>query len=573
MTVGVDDSRLDSLRRESYRIAIVGCGPRGLYCLDSLSQELVRRQSGRYGTHFVEEQRFRDEGDLPNSEMPRRLEIVIFEPSPHPGAGVVYALDQPRHLRMNFATQFIDAWIDDPHRSPEQLNLTNWLALRYPEYGSPQGYAPRSIVGEYLHDCFQHVLRRTTQFADVVHRQEQVTDITRVGQGWRVRTANEVMDVDEVVLAIGHEGWHCSQSAIKPLANQQYIASVFPVREKLSPERVPRGCSVAVRGFGLTWIDAALSLTEGRGGRFEASGNGFIYHASGDEPRVLCPFSRTGRPMLAKPIRSRLDIPRQVDEIWETGRKLLGTLPKPVCKTRFHADILRPILNAAERVLDTMESEGNVQVWWDDWRTNAFTPRRALDEIQRSIAVAHGESPPTPAWALAEAWRHLYPALIELVSHGGLTEDAWEEFQPVATEMERIAYGPPAENLARIVALIEAGIVDLQYVASPNGMQNQDDFDVIINAVIPAANAPAPNGPLSKLLDNSEIRPLNRFTGIEIDSAGCPQSKTGETPPRLAIFGRTTEGCVLGNDTLSRRMHPHIENWAAKTVATLTSDL
>ncbi len=507
--------------------------------------------------------------------MLQQLDIVIFEPSPHPGAGTVYAPDQPHHLRMNFATQHIDAWIDDRHRTPDQLNLTDWLANHYPESAAPEGYASRAIVGEYLHDCFRQVLKTITRFANVSHVREKVADIERVGDTWRIQSASGVLDVHEVVLTVGHEGWRVGESSDERRlgSRQRYVKSVFPVRRQLSPERVPTGCTVAVRGFGLTWIDAALSLTEDRGGWFEPTASGFVYRANGDEPRVIYPFSRTGRPMLAKPIHSLIKLPQSLGSIWEEGRNLLENTLRPVGKAEFYELIWRPILTTAQRALDETQTKASVKNWWNDWRSSRFTSSQTLDAMRQSIAVARGEIHPTPAWALAEAWRNLYSTIVTLVSHGGLNEDAWGDFRFIAAEMERIAYGPPAENLARIVALIDAGIVDLRHIADTDEtLLKQNDIDVVVNAVLPAPTNPAPDGPMSKLLERGQISRLNRFTGIDINSAGRPRSRTGLTQENIAIFGRTTEGCVLGNDTLSRRLHSHIENWSTEVVATMNSD-
>ncbi|WP_166831676.1 FAD/NAD(P)-binding protein [Thalassoroseus pseudoceratinae] len=548
-TATSDTYRSNLFHRKPYRLALIGCGPRGLYCLDALSRTLARVSS--------------------DAIAPRLFDITIFEPSPHPGAGNVYAVDQPRILRMNFASQRIDAWIDDEVRTRDQLNLVDWLAIHDPEYAAPEGYAPRSIVGEYLHDCYRQVLRVIDQYATITLHREKITDIERIGTSWRVQSSNESVDVDEVVLTVGHEGWRAGKCQRNPgRRSDQHIESVFPVQEQLTPEKVPPNCSVAVRGFGLTAIDAALSLTEGRGGRFQRSLNGFVYHSSGDEPRVISPFSRTGRPMLAKPIPSLVQVSNKVDEIWEAGRDSLQHTLLPIDKAHFHERIWQPILDTAQRVLDKTRIDACVFQWWNDWRSTRFAARRALVEMRQSIAVAYGKSPVTPAWALAETWRQLYPVLVNVVSHGGLTAGAWERFRPIAVEMERIAYGPPAENLARIMALIEAEMIDLSDIADPKeSIVGRADIDVVVNAVLPAPTDLAPGGPLAKEVKRGRLRRLNQLTGIEIERAGRPRSASGETWKDIAIFGRVTEGCVLGNDTLSRRLQPHIQNWATEVVA------
>jgi hypothetical protein len=41
----------------------------------------------------------------------------------------------------------------------------------------------------------------------------------------------------------------------------------------------------------------------------------------------------------------------------------------------------------------------------------------------------------------------------------------------------------------------------------------------------------------------------------------------------LSAVGRATEVWVLGNDTLSRRLHPESAAWARRIVASATDDL
>lgn len=570
------------------RIALVGCGPRGLYCLDALCRALELHESETLTSDSISA----------STGEQKRLHMTIFEPARHPGAGAVYALDQPCYLRMNFATHLIDAWIDDEHRSSDQHNLASWLAANEPPYADPEGYAPRPIVGKYLHDCFRRVHRRLSRFADVTLCREKVLDVQPLGRRWRVESPNVCVVADEVVFTVGHEAWRAgrpwrerrivsgrrmgdaaSTPTIRPLSQLPNsptlgcVAHVFPVQEQLSSERIPSRCNVAVRGFGLTWIDAALAMTEGRGGRFVPEGDGLRYLASGEEPQVIFPFSRTGRPVLAKPIRSSIAVPPNVARIWAAGRASLRNVPRPACRYVLRNFIWPAVLGAAQRALDEMVPGQDVSQWWHQWRRRSFSAEQTLHAMQQSIAVAQGRLPPTPEWALAEAWRHLYATLIQTISHGGLKDDAWESFQSLAAEMERIAYGPPAENLARIVALIEAQIVDLRHVASSTErLLEEQGIDVVINAVLPKPTDLAPQGPLAKLLNRDTLRPMNRFTGIEVDRAGRPRSKSGQLIRNLAVFGRNTEGCVLGNDTLSRRLHPHIENWAAQTVAMLESN-
>tara|TARA_R110001599_G_scaffold135013_5_gene313277 strand:- start:990 stop:1307 length:318 start_codon:yes stop_codon:yes gene_type:complete len=67
------------------QIAVVGCGPKRLYALDSLCEAARRESAHRFAVH-------------------------IFEPSAHPGAGPVYDPRQSDVLLMNFPAGLINAW-------------------------------------------------------------------------------------------------------------------------------------------------------------------------------------------------------------------------------------------------------------------------------------------------------------------------------------------------------------------------------------------------------------------------------------------------------------------------------
>ena len=138
--------------------------------------------------------------------------------------------------------------------------------------------------------------------------------------------------------------------------------------------------------------------------------------------------------------------------------------------------------------------------------------------------------------------------------------------------MERLSFGPPAENTGRLIALIEAGLVNLNYLHADlvtdrnrlllQSSENQIRVDRLINAVIPACDQFAENSLLEQLLSSGWIRRMLGAGGIAVDGAARPIQLEEQTTEGLAIIGRSTEGCVLGNDTLSRELHSCPDQWA-----------
>ncbi|WP_250926852.1 FAD/NAD(P)-binding protein [Aporhodopirellula aestuarii] len=551
-----------------YRIGIVGCGPRGLYCLQSLADQLQQSVA------------------LP------AISIVIFEPSEFPGAGNVYAPSQPDFLRMNFAAKQIDAWTRPCPSDSPRLNLVDWLKEHGHAADQPEGYVSRGLVGRYLNDCFQRVVEQLQRVATVNVLREAVSCVGRLTDSWQIRTGRTLFNFDDIVLTVGHGHWQdeATDTEKQTETTKPAFIPTFPVERNLTEHCVPPGSDVAVRGFGLTWIDTALALTEGRGGEFHRAGNAWTYHASGREPKCLYPVSRSGRPMLAKPDESLFAPPQALNEIWMHGKQSLDAITRPITGQAFKEQLWPVFTDAAATAVNLcsgtpLTSQDDVATWFDRWCQSPMNSSVALETMKQSFAVATGQSAPDIAWALGAAWRNLYPALVRCINYGGLSSEAWPNFRKIAAEMERIAFGPPAENVGRILALVDAGLIDLHYLAGSMQLQSNettDDeagpkcllvngiatqpVDVAINAVLPSPQECTTLGPLQSLLDEKTIGRLHGTAAIEVDAAGRPLRNSTGVTEGLAIMGRATEGCVLGNDTLSRTLHDHPQRWAESVI-------
>ena len=141
---------------EVRRIAIVGCGPRGMYALDSLCQLA---------------------GKMPAE---CRFDVTVYEPAEHPGAGAIYNHDQPDYLRMNFASRHIDAWnrgwVAD---SPQHPSFLTWMQQQYAGQPDPDGFVSRNRVGRYLSACFNRIVQTCPANVDIRLRRARVEHINR----------------------------------------------------------------------------------------------------------------------------------------------------------------------------------------------------------------------------------------------------------------------------------------------------------------------------------------------------------------------------------------------------------
>jgi len=474
------------------------------------------------------------------------LEIVVFEPALYPGAGCVYDSRQPHWLRMNFASQYIDFWkIGRDSQTGRTDSLIGWLSQHYPQYAAIDEYIPRAIVGEYLHECFGIVRERLDRLTQLTVVCSAVRQILHSERDWIVECEGSAEHFDEVVITTGHEGLRTSPrlTGIRSQSDNHPFCDL----EKVTPQ-----CTLLIRGFGLTAIDRLFSLTLGCGGQCIPSGVLPRYYRSGNEPSLIDIQSRTGRPMLAKPTAKVEPIS---DDFWEPYR---GPLREQALSWR---DIWSIVLSASASLVTeagTSTTMPEVDNWFRGWSRLTMDHTSARHSLMQSYAVAMGKRPIDIPFALGETWRKLYPQLVELIGHGKFSVNDWQNYRRVADELERIAFGPPAESVGILLSLIRAKLVRI-------GHQSTEikTYDAVLDAVIAGPHEHADSGPLAGLIA-SRVIAVDEISGaVKVDEAGRPLGDAdGLAVLGLAVFGRATEGWIIGNDTLSRTLHSHIERWA-----------
>ena len=405
----------------------------------------------------------------------RRISVHVYEPHPTPGAGPVYDPGQPEYLRMNFSADLVDMWPAREH-DPARPGFSEWrLGI---QGASDEAYPPRALVGRYLADGFRRVVDGAPEGLEIVHLAERATEVTRAAGGWKVSAGGD-REYDEVLIATGHAGY-----------------AIYPVERSLSLSEVPPGSVVAVRGFALTMIDAALALTEGRGGSFHPGRRpGLLrYERGADEVASILPWSRTGRPMLAKPDPAKAISSPSLDEIASEGRAELASLPRGssvAAATQVVAGVAAKSLRSVGGPEEELKA---IAARMEDATAGRATPSDSspADDLERSISVGLGIGEPGADWALGHAWRSVYPAIVERLGAHGLADAEWPGFRHLAAEMERIAFGPPPVNAAKLLALIEDGKVDLSRLTSGPARE----ADLVLDAVIPPPGALATEGSL-----------------------------------------------------------------------------
>lgn len=479
-----------------YRIAIIGGGPKGTYGFERLAAQLKAHP------------------------IAGPVEIHVFNRTEHFGAGDVYRPDQPDFLLINFSIGNINMWLqesDDEPRAvvPNPRPLTAWLRHKHqpPLEVSDLDYASRAQVGRYLMDGFRSIITHLP--ANVTSKQivGEVVDVRPVRANYRIRVRNNKGDEYEmaeqyhkVLLATGHPRPPrvAEHARLRDFCQQNrafsYVPFIYPVDQKL--RAISAGANVAVKGLGLTFVDAVLALTEGRGGTFsrDDSTQRLIYHPSGSEPKRIYPFSRSGLPMLPRGPRFGPSSTKLCVFTEAVVDKLISSDPNE--KIDFEQE-LWPLLRlemtiAYYRVLFQQHDETLTVDDLSDCGTyisaqieqfhrkypaaERFTPEHFLDPLgqmqddqpyehhqfivdylRRAIDEAKRGETNSPWMAVVAVWREATPLFGCIYEFGGLWPDAQRLFaEQYSSSLSRITFGPPIVSMEKILAVAEAGILNFE---------------------------------------------------------------------------------------------------------------
>ncbi|MBC8766832.1 FAD/NAD(P)-binding protein [Arenibacter sp. BSSL-BM3] len=586
---------------QRYSVAIVGVGPKGLYAFERL---LARWQQV--------------EGAL-------KLEIHLFEKTGVFGAGEIYNPDQPEYLLMNYPNRNINVW---PKENPEpvvseRLDFVTWL--RNKEYTSRKdiknGFSPRRTVGKYLVDCFKALEKYKPGSVQIIKHSAEVLDVQQDGDGLilkyidRENGPKTTLKVNEILLTTGHSSskGKLKEDQYKGILDgedQNLIPFVYPVEEKLAA--IGENTTVGIKGLGLTFIDTVLAITEGRGGRFEKFMNGnLIYLPSGQEPKKIFPFSRSGLPMIPRNPYEGLQPYTPVyftvenimaNVVW--GQKIgfvEHMLPLMIAEMQYrYYSIVFEKFNLSfypDKDLRSLSKQINIfheqfpQVYRfnfeDLFKARPFHgPSPELDTLtywRYLISEAEMGSESSAFMAAAMTWGRLSETFNTIYSFGGMTADAHYIFDSqFRTMLNRISYGPPLQNMKKILALVEMGLVDLDFGDNPqlvkqekgwglyNRYLNFQKIDVLIDARIPTLKSSENWSSLfSNMHQSGLLRPFRNYSGTtyepgcpDIDRQGRAIDCNGRPRTNISFYGTPTEGVTYDNDTLSRTRNNFASQWA-----------
>jgi hypothetical protein len=273
------------------RLVVVGGGPLATYALERLAALLVP---------------------------PCDVEVAVVERTGCFGAGAVHSDAQPATSVMNRVAGQIALGADE--------TFLDWCTARGVAIGARE--APeRRVHGRALRDAFDGCVERlrARDGVSVELLAGEAVDVEPASGGFLVRLERgDVLAADRVLFATGHS-WSLpapgSRTELLAAAcdapgepQRRFVRPVYPLESQLDEAAVPAGAAVGLLGLGLTAIDVALHLTEGRGGRFvEGDGGSLAYERGGREPAAIVGACPSGVPVGCRPLNEKAEAGTALD--------------------------------------------------------------------------------------------------------------------------------------------------------------------------------------------------------------------------------------------------------------------
>ncbi len=573
------------MQSTSFKIAIVGLGPKGLYGFERILAHLKA------------------------NPVKEKVEIHLFNKTRFMGSGDNYRSDQPGYMLMNFSNKHINMWTEEspPPVVTHPLSLSAYIAQEKQTTldAIEPVYASRSTVGGYLENGFAQLCRSLPENVILQQHIAEVSSIEKTDKGYSIgfmQRENRLNGFQHILITTGHQRHRETTKT-----NHNTVPFIYPVQQKLNG--ITERYTVAVKGMGLTFIDAVLALTEGKGGTFTVAGDGnIIYQASGKEPKGIFPFSKSGWPMMPK-YDSHLDDEPElyVKSLRSISHKKLSFKNEilPLIARDMEFAYYRTLFLHVKEVLryhsNYDQVNGQIHTFHQKHPGYArfslkrllypeFNPAKSIHQnILEYLAAFICENRHIEHEAQlhsAAVWRRISPIFNEVYSFGGLDAASHQEFDGhYFGKLNRMAYGPPTDNLKKILALANAGIIDFQFARSPNVEQLESGFllgncisenycDVLIDARIPKNSMEKEaTGLFTNLCENRLARPyIRRYKNgsyapgtLEINHDGNLINPQGK-PENITLYGTPTEGIVHDNDTLSRNRNNFAGPWARTVI-------
>jgi hypothetical protein len=582
------------------RVCVVGAGPRGL----SVVERICANGAGS-GRH-----------------------IVIHLVDPYVGrGGRVWSVEQSPLLLMNTIASQVSMFTDDSVECAGPIlpgpSLYDWartVAEEHPEARrlGPDSYPSRALYGHYLNWVLQRLCATAPSGVTIIQHPHTAVSLDELPVALAGTTPKQVVTLDNglrlgsldaVVLAQGHvdvapDSEQRALSGAAAMRGLGFLPRANPAEADLSG--ITSDDVVAIRGMGLNFFDYMALLTSGRGGRYVREAGTLKYVPSGLEPRIYA-GSRRGVPYHARgenekgafgrhesvfltpavisrmrdcaqrgrPVNFRREvwplIARDVELVYYTA---LLRQSSTADAEAFAAEYVGTAPEAIDKLLDRF---GVVERW--DWAWIAApqgdrgfgSPAEfrawLLEHLRADHAHARRGNVTDPLKAALDVLRDLRNEVRLIVDHSGISGSSYRsELSSWYTPLNAyLSIGPPASRIEEMIALIEAGVLDVlgpgmrvevsgfRFLASsPEVPGSAVSASVFIDARLPEFSLPETTDPLlAQLRERGECSPyLIPDSEGDYETGGLAVSTSpyqvldgnGVAHPRRFGYGVPTEG-------------------------------
>ena len=547
----------------TYRVAIIGVGPRGLAAAERLAHHAAQTDIA--------------------------IALTCIDTTAQFGAGPNYDPGQPDLNRLNIALRSID--IPCPrYKGALPLSFEQWLE-HHVGVTDPEYYPARAELGNYLHQRWQMLAKTSPDPLSIKTVNTRVKEIVATKGAWElVCDPIALGPFDTVLLTLGHQTTTDAQIEkwrTHATASGAVLMPAYPSAAIVENAHGWKDTTVAIRGLGLSTIDVVRLLTLGQGGRFQTGPNGLIYQPSGNEPHAIVPFSRDGIPPAPKPASAELDAGYDLGE--QAEAHFVDAVSNIVANSLDHPleRICDTVLDLSSPVCARFELPREAVATWlaVERAPNAHhrADRRAVRKIiAHHLAMAEGKTAPSPGYLVGQIWRKLQTALRRAFNPLTAHPTIAEEIVRFDEGMKRFSYGPPPRAMHEILALIDAGLLDLRAVNDPdivaveNGWRLSTDVTdrvvtVMIDAVLPPPDLEATSTPLiAGLRAAGLVSPAGAKLGTLARPDGTVVDTAGRDVGGLTVLGRLATGSVIATDSVHDCFGAASDRWARGVVSTAT---
>ncbi|WBU88428.1 FAD/NAD(P)-binding protein [Cellulophaga omnivescoria] len=569
------------------RLAIIGVGPRGLYAAENFITQLSLAQDQT------------------------TVELLLFEETGDFGNGQVYSTDQVKSNWINITERILtlpkrDEVVYNGISIPSFSCYHQWANLNFDKIGSsePDTYPPRAKIGEYLKQRFTSFITPLLLHKIAFLYQQKVTNI-QLSNNAKVSIttlSKTYTNVDEVLLAIGHQPtyvtpqlvkWH---SNFKNNSNVKLFLDPYPVKNYIDVTNTTNKTTVGVRGLGLAMLDVMRGVLAKQGffKIIDEATKKSEFISSTRLQTIIVPFSLDGLPPVPKPLNKNIDdLYKPSDEQIYNFEKEIGnqTAQSNAKGVDFLVSAIVPIVARIYTSLPhTLETKNytfkQVEEAAFKWVTNqnykhslilpTATPIVAL--LNSYIGMATAKSAVSLDFCIGQVWRHCQPSIYKQLSYNNCSNTVFEKIIKLDEEIKRYSYGPPVESIQQMLALVKAGILNLDFVKNPkielsiNGWvlstgNKSIELNVMINSVLDAPKITAVKSDLVKsLLHNESIKIVSDNLGVQTTKDGYLIEKDTKNKLPIALLGRLAKGTVIGVDAILECFGDRPTEWAKAAV-------